>query len=61
MQEEIDLENRIREDNSQKLVRKLGDEIGKFHEMLTLERKVINLLIDNLSWEKIHRIQCLGW
>jgi len=47
LQEEIDLENRIREDNSTKLVKKLGDEIGKFHEMLTLERKVLPILIIN--------------
>lgn len=40
MNEEIELENSMREENSQKLVKKLGDEIGKFHEMLGLERKV---------------------
>jgi hypothetical protein len=40
LQEEIELENRIREENSHKLVKKLSDEIGKFHEMLTLERKL---------------------
>lgn len=36
----MDLENRLREENMQKLVKKLSDEIGKFHEMLQYERKL---------------------
>ena len=34
LQEEIDIENRVRSDNMGKLVRTLSEEIGKFHEML---------------------------
>ncbi len=34
------MENKMRDDNSQKLVKRLSEEIGKFHEMLLLERKV---------------------
>jgi hypothetical protein len=35
----------MRDDNSQKLVKRLSEEIGKFHEMLIFERKVMDYLL----------------
>jgi hypothetical protein len=40
LNEEIEIESRYREDGSSKMVKRLREEIGKFHEMLTLERKL---------------------
>ena len=36
----MEIERKTREDNTGKLVKKLNDEIGKYSDMIMLERKV---------------------
>lgn len=37
---QLEAERRTREDNTNKLMKKLNDEIGKYSDMIMLERKV---------------------
>ena len=34
------MEAHLREENSQRLISQLGDEIGKFHDILSQERRI---------------------